>query len=104
MAIVGASLPPQSKPLAKNVLAGDHVAHLGAELFSHYLVPVEIGGTLLLVALVGAIAVVEQARTGDRGSEVGDRRSESATDGDSRLRLSKRPSASVPGTKEPTHG
>jgi NADH-quinone oxidoreductase subunit J len=108
-AIVGASLQEApvtpSKTLAKNVLADDHVAHLGAELFSHYLVAVEIGGTLLLVALVGAIAMVELARggAGGRRSEVGGRRSE-VGDGDSRLRFSNEPSASAGRTKEPTHG
>ena len=44
--------------MAKNILAEDHVAHLGGELFSRYLVGVELAGTLLLVALVGAIAMV----------------------------------------------
>lgn len=107
MAIVGALLeetpvtPP--KTLAKNVLADDHLAHLGAELFSHYLVPVEIGGTLLLVALVGAIAMVEQARrsAGDRRAEVGGWRSEV---GDGRLRFSNEPSPTASRAKEPTHG
>jgi NADH-quinone oxidoreductase subunit J len=54
-----------SKPqaaLSQNILADDHVAHLGAELFSRYLIPVEIAGTLLLVALVGAIAMVESTK------------------------------------------
>ncbi len=107
MAIVGASLEEApvvlKKPLAKNILADDHVAHLGAELFSHYLVAVEIGGTLLLAALVGAIAMVEQARVraGDRRSEVGSRRS---VVGDNRLRFSNEPSATPAGAKEPTHG
>ena len=44
------------------VLAEQHVAHLGAQLFSKYLIAVEVVGTLLLVALVGAVAIV----SGDR--------------------------------------
>ncbi len=40
------------------VLNDEHVASLGAQLFSKQLVGVEIAGTLLLVALVGAVAIV----------------------------------------------
>lgn len=40
----------------------DHTARLGAELFSRHLVSVEIAGTLLLVALVGAVAIVVQGK------------------------------------------
>jgi NADH-quinone oxidoreductase subunit J len=61
-ALVGASLgraPVTSRAdLEANILADDHVAHLGAELFSRYLLGVELAGTLLLVALVGTIAMV----------------------------------------------
>jgi NADH-quinone oxidoreductase subunit J len=87
MAIVGSSLqsapvkPPDA--LNGNILSDEHVAHLGAELFSHYLIPVEVAGTLLLVALVGTIAMVEGAR---------------------KTPLSREPSASVARAKEPTHG
>lgn len=42
------------------ILAADHMAHLGRQLFSRYLVAVEVAGTLLLVALVGAVAIVAQ--------------------------------------------
>jgi NADH-quinone oxidoreductase subunit J len=45
-----------------DILAKQHVAHLGARLFSQYLIAVEVVGTLLLVALVGAVAIV----AGDR--------------------------------------
>ena len=38
----------------------DEVAHLGAELFGRHLFAVEVAGVLLLVALVGAIAVVSR--------------------------------------------
>lgn len=41
-----------------NVLNEQHVAGLGGELFSRHLIAVEIAGTLLLVALVGAVAIV----------------------------------------------
>jgi NADH-quinone oxidoreductase subunit J len=47
------------------ILAEQHVASLGGQLFSTHLVSVEVAGTLLLVALVGAIAIVAQA-TGNR--------------------------------------
>jgi NADH-quinone oxidoreductase subunit J len=44
------------------VLVENHMAHLGRELFSVHLLSVEIAGTLLLIALVGAIAIVIQGR------------------------------------------
>ncbi len=48
---------------AADPLARDHVARLGAELFGRHLLAVEAAGVLLLVALIGAIAMVA------RGSE-----------------------------------
>lgn len=42
----------------------NHVARFGAELFSKSLLSVEIAGTLLLVALVGAVAIVIQGHRG----------------------------------------
>lgn len=45
-----------------NVLAERHVAHLGAELFGRHLIAVEVAGTLLLAALVGAAIIVAHAR------------------------------------------
>jgi NADH-quinone oxidoreductase subunit J len=36
----------------------DHMARLGGELFGRHLVSIEVAGTLLLVALVGAVAIV----------------------------------------------
>ena len=42
--------------------AENHVEQLGVELFSKHLVTVEVAGTLLLVALVGAIAIVGVGR------------------------------------------
>lgn len=41
----------------RDVESPDHVARLGAQLFTRHLVAIEIGGTLLLVALVGAVAI-----------------------------------------------
>jgi NADH-quinone oxidoreductase subunit J len=48
--------------LESEILADQHMAHLGARLFSTYLVAVEVAGTLLLVALVGTVAIVAQIR------------------------------------------
>lgn len=57
---------------ASDILSSDHMAHLGGQLFSRYLIAVEVAGTLLLVALVGAIAIVAQGRVGQaRHSERG---------------------------------
>jgi NADH-quinone oxidoreductase subunit J len=48
--------PPAETQLAEVVLHKSHVARAGTEMFTRYLVSVEVAGTLLLVALVGAIA------------------------------------------------
>lgn len=45
-----------------NILHEQHVAKLGGEMFSKHLISVEIAGTLLLVALVGAIAILGHER------------------------------------------
>jgi NADH-quinone oxidoreductase subunit J len=45
-----------------NVLADDHVAHLGAQLFGPHLLAVEAAGTLLLAALVGAAVIVTREK------------------------------------------
>jgi NADH-quinone oxidoreductase subunit J len=50
-----AAAPPAADPLA-----ADQVARLGAELFGRHLVAVEAAGVLLLVALIGAIAIVSR--------------------------------------------
>ncbi len=47
---------------ATKILADQHVAQLGGELFSRHLVAVEVAGTLLLAALVGAVAMVAHGR------------------------------------------
>ncbi len=65
VAIVAASFisqPPNPIGGGKPVLAENHMAHFGGELFAKHLVSVEVAGTILLVALVGAIAIVIQGR------------------------------------------
>ncbi|MGE0755361.1 MAG: NADH-quinone oxidoreductase subunit J, partial [Pirellulaceae bacterium] len=63
--------PPAAPPPGPNDIAGsNHMAGLGTELFARHLVAVEVVGTLLLVALVGAVAIVMQdkeRRNGQRG-------------------------------------
>jgi NADH-quinone oxidoreductase subunit J len=46
-----------------HVLAPEHVARFGAELFGRHLIAVEVAGTLLLAALVGAAVIAAQSRT-----------------------------------------
>ena len=46
----------------KSILADNHVERLGMELFTRHLLAVEVAGTLLLVALVGAVAIVAHGR------------------------------------------
>jgi NADH-quinone oxidoreductase subunit J len=45
------------------VLHRQHVARLGGQLLSQHLLAVELAGTLLLVALVGAVAVVAHGKS-----------------------------------------
>lgn len=57
-ALAGGATPTSSEvPVAAD---GDEVARLGAQLFGRHLFAVEVAGLLLLVALVGAIAVVSR--------------------------------------------
>jgi NADH-quinone oxidoreductase subunit J len=57
--------PPANRPLEQLPRDGqgrvnmpaENVAALGTALFSDFLIPVELGGTLLLVATIGAIAI-----------------------------------------------
>ena len=44
------------------ILAEKHMANLGRRLWTEHLLSVELAGTLLLVALVGAVAIVQQGR------------------------------------------
>jgi NADH-quinone oxidoreductase subunit J len=63
--------PPGDQPvaaateeqMARNILAPDHVARIGTELFTRHLIAVEAAGALLLAALVGAAAIVAHAKT-----------------------------------------
>lgn len=52
--IQGTAVPPvEPNP----VLDADHMAVLGGQLFSKHLISIELAGTLLLAALVGAVAI-----------------------------------------------
>jgi NADH-quinone oxidoreductase subunit J len=44
------------------ILADKHVANLGRHLFGEHLINIELAGTLLLVALVGAVAITMHGR------------------------------------------
>ncbi|MEX0819963.1 MAG: NADH-quinone oxidoreductase subunit J, partial [Pirellulaceae bacterium] len=65
---------PEFEPIAHpdEILHESHVARLGGQLFAKHLVSVEIVGTILLVALVGAIVIVIQGNprrgSGPRGT------------------------------------
>jgi NADH-quinone oxidoreductase subunit J len=50
----------QAPPL--NAEYSSQVAQLGAELFTRYFVPVQVVGTLLFAALVGAAVIISQGR------------------------------------------
>jgi NADH-quinone oxidoreductase subunit J len=51
----------------KDILAPHHVENLGKNLFSKYLLAVEVAGTLLLVALVGAVAITAHGESSKAG-------------------------------------
>jgi NADH:ubiquinone oxidoreductase subunit 6 (subunit J) len=53
-------------PHGRVAMPADNVGALGRALFTDYLVPVELGGTLLLVATVGAIAIANRRKEGFR--------------------------------------
>lgn len=64
----GAVAPESRAPeTAVDPLADNHVARLGGELFGRHLVAVEAAGVLLLVALIGAIAVVSRGEAAHAG-------------------------------------
>lgn len=48
---------------AAGVLAAEHVARLGGELFGRHLIAVEVAGTLLLAALIGAAVIAGRQTT-----------------------------------------
>jgi NADH-quinone oxidoreductase subunit J len=54
--------PAAKAAMDANILAPQHVARFGNEVFSRHLIAVEVAGTLLLVALVGAAVIVERGR------------------------------------------
>ncbi len=56
-----------TKQSAHNVQAVNHMANLGGYLFSRYLIAVELAGTLLLAALVGAVSMIIQGRLNKEG-------------------------------------
>jgi NADH-quinone oxidoreductase subunit J len=62
--------PPPNEELAKGKWSRDlpagNVAGLGRSLFTDYLLAVELAGTLLLVASIGAIAIAARQREGLR--------------------------------------
>lgn len=49
-------------------LPADNAAYLGRSLFTDYLLPVELGGFLLLVAVIGAIAIAQRAGSQENAS------------------------------------
>jgi NADH-quinone oxidoreductase subunit J len=51
---------PSADKLAQGVLSPYHVASFGMELFGRHLIAIEVAGTLLLAALVGAAVIVAQ--------------------------------------------
>lgn len=55
--VTGEPTPQREMNLAAGVLATEHVAHLGRELFGRYLLAILAVGLLLLMALVGAVAI-----------------------------------------------
>lgn len=60
--VAAASEWPTAEQRDASILAPEHVARLGGELFSRYLVAVEVAGALLLIALVGATSIMAQRR------------------------------------------
>lgn len=57
-----AQIPAVEVDRSTEILANEHMAHLGGQLFSKHLIAVELAGTLLLVALVGCVAIVAEAK------------------------------------------
>lgn len=64
--LAGEPASPAPAGEAIDLLAADQVARLGGELFGRHLVAVEAVGVLLLVALIGAIAVVSHGLEGEQ--------------------------------------
>jgi hypothetical protein len=62
----GAAVPLTPDGKVKERLPANNVAALGRSLFSDYLLAVELGGVLLLVATIGAIAIAARRTEGLR--------------------------------------
>jgi NADH-quinone oxidoreductase subunit J len=62
-----AQIPAVEADRSADILASEHMAHLGGRLFSQHLIAVELAGTLLLVALVGCVAIVAEAKVRHSG-------------------------------------
>ena len=67
MTLIGSAARHEQSALASDRLAGDilaaeHVARLGGQLYARHLLAVELAGVLLLVALVGASVIMLQGR------------------------------------------
>jgi NADH:ubiquinone oxidoreductase subunit 6 (subunit J) len=60
------TLAPNPSPEVTESLPRENVAYLGRSLFTDYLLPVELGGTLLMVATIGAIAIAARRPEGLR--------------------------------------
>lgn len=58
---------PRQRP--NDILNPNHMARLGGYLFSRHLISLEVAGTLLLAALVGAVAIAIQGKQRDRVEE-----------------------------------
>jgi NADH-quinone oxidoreductase subunit J len=52
-----------------DILTEHHMARLGGYLFTRHLISIEVAGTLLLAALVGAVAIAIQGKQRDRVEE-----------------------------------
>jgi NADH:ubiquinone oxidoreductase subunit 6 (subunit J) len=57
------SAVPQYDSLGQAPMPAENVAYLGRSLFTDYLLAVELGGTLLLVATIGAIAIANRGKS-----------------------------------------
>lgn len=55
--------------LVNDTLHPHHMARLGGYLFTRHLISIEVAGTLLLAALVGAVAIAIQGKQRDRVEE-----------------------------------
>ena len=64
-----ASIAPAEVELAEGVLCDDHVMALGREMFGPHWIAVQVGGVLLLAALIGAATIVAGGKTLQRHSE-----------------------------------